>query len=275
MYRRPLESYFVCATPRSGSTLLCHLLAETGVAGRPEEYFEALAHSGVPRYPDEFFDLAELPELVAELRGRRPDQRPAREWSRERYADYLDWAIGTGTTPNGVFGAKLMWDYLGDFAALLRTLPGHAAAPLPELLGDVFGHISHVRVVREDKVRQAVSLWKAVQTSTWRREAGDPPDAQAPQRFDARAIGHLVSRLEEHDRAWSAYFAAAGVEPLVIVYEDLAPDPESAVRAVLDWIGVGVPADFVAPQPRLERQADARSEDWVRRFRELESPVRA
>ena len=36
------RSYLVCATQRSGSTLLCELLKDTGVAGRPEEYFEAV-----------------------------------------------------------------------------------------------------------------------------------------------------------------------------------------------------------------------------------------
>src|SRR6187399_2354626 len=49
------RSYVVCATPRSGSTLVCHALADTGVAGRPEEYFEALRHSGRPRRPEEYF----------------------------------------------------------------------------------------------------------------------------------------------------------------------------------------------------------------------------
>jgi LPS sulfotransferase NodH len=28
-------AYLVCATPRSGSTLLCEMLRETGQAGRP------------------------------------------------------------------------------------------------------------------------------------------------------------------------------------------------------------------------------------------------
>jgi LPS sulfotransferase NodH len=34
----PERSYVVCATPRSGSTLLCRTLAELGVAGVPEAY---------------------------------------------------------------------------------------------------------------------------------------------------------------------------------------------------------------------------------------------
>ena len=46
-----VTSYLVCATPRSGSTLLCEALAVTGVAGRPYEFFEALPATGVPRRP--------------------------------------------------------------------------------------------------------------------------------------------------------------------------------------------------------------------------------
>ena len=47
----PAHSYLVCATERSGSTLLCELLAGTGVAGRPEEYFEFLSATGHVRQP--------------------------------------------------------------------------------------------------------------------------------------------------------------------------------------------------------------------------------
>jgi LPS sulfotransferase NodH len=36
---RPHTSYLVCATPRSGSFLLCEALKNTALAGQPEEYF--------------------------------------------------------------------------------------------------------------------------------------------------------------------------------------------------------------------------------------------
>jgi len=55
MTSAPERSYLVCATPRSGSTLVCKALRETGVAGKPEEYFEALRSTGRPRRPDEYF----------------------------------------------------------------------------------------------------------------------------------------------------------------------------------------------------------------------------
>jgi LPS sulfotransferase NodH len=61
------SSYLICATPRSGSTLLCAVLGATGVAGRPAEYFEILRHSGLPREPREYFDGEEDREVLAML----------------------------------------------------------------------------------------------------------------------------------------------------------------------------------------------------------------
>src|SRR3712207_824557 len=99
----------VCATPRSGSTLLCHLLDQTRVAGHPEEYFEALLHSGLPRRPHEYFDPERHANIVERLAFREmPDRAstPSELWRPETYDRYLAWALDEGTTPNGVFGAK-------------------------------------------------------------------------------------------------------------------------------------------------------------------------
>ena len=60
------RSYLVCATQRSGSTLLCELLKDTGVAGRPEEYFEATRDTGAAAPP------RRLPGGAAPHRRRHP-----------------------------------------------------------------------------------------------------------------------------------------------------------------------------------------------------------
>ena len=86
-------SYFVCATPRSGSTLLCHLLDETGIAGHPEEYFEALRHSGRPRRPHEYFDPERHASIIERLAFREmpdSDPRPNPLWEPETYERYVD-----------------------------------------------------------------------------------------------------------------------------------------------------------------------------------------
>ena len=91
----PVVSYLVAATQRSGSTLLCRALADTGVAGRPEEYFLTGPPEAFPPgwtfWEDGIFAL------------------PHGEMDRE---GYLELVFRLGTTPNGVFGAKLMWNNL-------------------------------------------------------------------------------------------------------------------------------------------------------------------
>ncbi len=264
----PMLSYLVCATPRSGSTLLCELLDQTGVAGRPEEYFEALRHSGVPRRPHEYFDPERHANIIERLAFREmPDGivRPANPlWNPSDYGRYLEWALEQGTTENGVFGAKLMWGYLGDFADLLRTIEGMADLPLPAVLGRAFPGLRYIQITREDKVRQAVSLWKAVQTQAWRQD-----DRTAPARepvFSFRAINYLVRLLTAHDASWDAYFLGLGQPPqLKVTYEELAADPKPVVHRVLEHLGIPAPEPLHLGAPRLAAQADELSEDWVRR----------
>jgi trehalose 2-sulfotransferase len=282
------SSYLVCATPRSGSTLVCQALRATGVAGRPEEYFEALLHSGRPRQPSEYFAGVEDRSILDHLgeRGVGDDPPPRHPlWSRTAYDRYLEWAFETGTTPNGVFGAKLMWGYLGDFVSLLRNVPELRELPLAELLPAVFPDLTFVRVVRASKVRQAVSLWKAVQTATW-RESDGPRDAPAgsdddsppyreflrehrPQlRFHYRAIAHLLEQVLDEEASWDAFFEHAGIKPVLVLYENFAADPQASTVNLLERLGLSAPDEFTAA-PRMRKQSDGVNDDWARRYSEL------
>src|SRR3954471_5468141 len=274
----PVLSYLVCATPRSGSTLLCHLLDQTELAGHPEEYFEALRHSGRPRRPHEYFDAARHANMIERLAFREmpagAERPPNPLWTPETYDRYLAWAIEQGTTPNGVFGAKLMWGYLGDFAELLRGIDGMTGLTVPELLPRAFPDVHYVRITRQDKIRQAVSLWRAVQTQAW-QDGGDSGPRAEPT-FSFRAINYLVRLLTAHDASWDAYFLGLGHEPLTLTYEELAAAPEPVVRRVLGHLGIDAPADLRLGSPRLAVQADELSEAWVARVHEhlaaLEDP---
>jgi trehalose 2-sulfotransferase len=284
----PDRSYIVCATPRSGSTLVCQALAETGVAGRPEEYFEALRHSGRPRRPEEYFLGVEDQSIRDHLGERAVGSEPAPRsplWSRAAYDRYLEWAFETGTTANGVFGAKLMWNYFGDFVSLLRNVPAYRDLALAELLPAVFPDLTFVRVVRANKLRQAVSLWKAVQTATWREDQasakatsveddGSPPyksfiEEHRPQlRFHYRAIGHLLDQLLQEEAMWDAFFEHTGIRPVLVLYENFAADYETSTLNLLDRLDLSPPEGFEF-EPRMKRQSDNVNDDWVKRFSEL------
>ncbi|HWT23816.1 MAG TPA: Stf0 family sulfotransferase [Solirubrobacteraceae bacterium] len=249
----PSLVYFVCATPRSGSSLLCTSLAATGVAGKPEEYFERLRHSGLPREPREYFDGAD-----GDVVGLLPETRTGDPAGTDLECE-LPRYLAEGTTPNGVFGAKLMWSYFGDLLARLGTTPGgRALAAIEERFGS---SLRWVHVTRRDKVEQAVSLWRAVQTRAWR--ASDEVCAEPV--YDARGIRHLHRQLHAHEQAWRDWFADNRIAPLHVEYETFIAEHERTIRRVLHHLGVSVTH---IPDPPLSRQGDDRSARWVARFRE-------
>jgi LPS sulfotransferase NodH len=258
------------------------------VAGQPEEYFEALRHSGRPRRPEEYFlgveDQSIRDHLGERALGSEPPPRSPL-WSRAAYDRYLDWAFEAGTTPNGVFGAKLMWGYFGDFVSLLRNVPHYRDLPLADLLSEVFPELTFVRVIRANKLRQAVSLWKAVQTATWREdqatakatsveEDGSPPyksfiEEHRPQlRFHYRAIGHLLDQILVEEAAWDAFFEHSGIEPVLILYENFEADYETSTLRLLERLDLSPPEGFTF-EPRMKRQSDGLNDDWTKRYSEL------
>lgn len=254
----PRAAYLLCATPRSGSTLICDMLGATGVAGRPEEYFEVLRETGLPREPREYFAGVTDPGVLACLppsAAPRPETQP--------FTRRLAEVIEAGTTLNGVFGAKVMWGYHDDLQARLATVAGLAPLGAADRLRALLGDVRFVHIRRTDTLAQAISLWRAVQTRAWRApEDGSVPP---PPRYSFAGIDHLRRMLIAHDAAWCAWFAAEGIVPLDVVYETLAEDPPAGVRCILAH--VGAPPEHPVPAPRLRRQADAESLAWAERFR--------
>jgi LPS sulfotransferase NodH len=270
----PTRSYLVCATPRSGSTLLCETLERTGVAGRPREFFEALKETGVPRRPREYFWGLRSPEVIRLLPSdaqldRESERVPT--WDRDDYTRHLLASVREGTTPNGVFGAKLMWGYFDDFLELARGIPRFGGMGDGSLLNTAFPDLRYVFVSRSDKVRQAVSLWRALQTWVWRKGEGSPgteplPNQRAVYSFDA--IDHLLDQLRRHEDAWRGFFFRIGQQPLQLFYEDVAGDLDGSVGRVLDMLDVERPASAEPLRQSMSKQSDELSESWVQNYLE-------
>ncbi|GAA3921168.1 Stf0 family sulfotransferase [Actinoplanes auranticolor] len=233
------ESYFVCATPRTGSSLLLGLLASTGLAGTPESYF---------RQPDE--------QLWADRWKIPGPADPAFE-----YRAFVRAAVGAGTTPNGVFGAKLMWGTLDRLVAQLApSTEGHDLA----VLEAAFGPVRFVYLRREDELAQAVSWLRAEQTRTWK--AGDPGGTAAEPHYDKAGITSLLDTVADHNAAWRAWFTRYGVAPHEITYEQLTADLIGTTRGVLSYLGLDPDAGRPI-QPRHRRQGDQLNEQWAARYR--------
>ena len=177
-----------------------------------------------------------------------------------------------------------MWGYFGDFVSLLRNVPAYSGMAIGEILPAVFPELTFVRVVRANKVRQAVSLWKAVQTATWRQEdaasGSDVSDTGAapyksfledhrPQlRFHYGAIEHLLSQILAEEAHWDAFFEHARIKPVLVLYENFAADYSAATRNVLDRLGLELPEGSEI-EPRMRKQSDGINDDWTRRYADL------
>jgi LPS sulfotransferase NodH len=260
----PSSAYVVCATPRSGSTLLCELLKSTGIAGRPEEYFEARAQTGLPPHPGEYLDG--LPRTGA---GIRDDATPpsAPEYSSlvglTSYREHLERTFALGTTDNGVFATKLMWRNVADLHALASSLPEYRGLTVHRLLERLLGDPRYVWVTRREKARQAVSLWRSLQTRSWRLEHPDQAPSADSLRYSFDGIDHLVRSLQAEDERWRVFFAQHRLAALQVVYEDdLERDQDGTIERVLEHVGVAFPADWTRTV-RMYRQADALTERWV------------
>jgi LPS sulfotransferase NodH len=275
-------SYLICATPRSGSTLLCAALDDTGIAGHPGEHFEVLLETGQSRQPRDYFQRSNDPEVWALLDdpefgdvlgeyGGRYAEHPARRDPRWRPPDFerlVEEALRKGTTENGVLGTKIMWAYFRDFVRLARRAWGLADVRPCEVPASVLPNLRRfVWMRRRDTTRQAVSLWKALQTQQWRKDSDEDVGGQG-LRFSFAAVDHLKLRIDEHNAAWQDFFEGCGVEPMEVVYEELVEDYRGTVSWLLDGIGIPVHENFAIAEPRMRRQADELSEEWVRLYDE-------
>ncbi len=270
---QPHTSYLVCATPRSGSTLLCEALTNTQQAGYPAEYFEALRASGLPTRPKEYFEGVENSDITRILGNySRIDERPPQRFA--NYSDYLHAVLEKGTTSNGVFGAKVMWGYFGDFVGNIRQIPHYREMAVSDSLLAIFPNLHYILVSRLDKVRQAVSLWKAIQTQTWRIDEHEVSSnsttlsrhQESELVFNFAAIDHLVQRITQHDAAWQHYFTCLGIQPFTVVYEELVSTYEATAIAILRYLGVPTPEHLTFAPRTMQQQSNTLSEEWVERF---------
>ncbi|MBL8907672.1 MAG: sulfotransferase [Rhizobiales bacterium] len=243
------DSYIICGTPRTGSTLLCDLLAATNRAGAP----------------DSFYGRKFMPDWAAAWR--LPD--PATMSERDYAIVYLDAAKKAGKGGTSIFGLRLMRENLDELSSLLDLIyPG-----LPSdkaRLERAFGKILYIHLYRENKLEQAISYIKAEQTGLWHvAPDGTEIERLAPPqepRYDFARLKGEVEKLAAYDTAWHAWFAEQHITPLRMGYETLAADPAASLIRICDALGIAAP-DPAEIKPGVAKLSDETNREWMRRYR--------
>ncbi|MEM9377779.1 MAG: Stf0 family sulfotransferase [Pseudomonadota bacterium] len=97
---RPIQSYVICTTPRSGSNMLCKLLSATKIAGNPGSHFHEPSSSAWQGYYD--------------LQGKIFSS------SEEAIGTVFEAALEFGRGETNMFGLRLQRDSFAFFADQLK-----------------------------------------------------------------------------------------------------------------------------------------------------------
>ena len=235
---QPKLSYTIWFTQRTGSTLLCQALEATGIAGVPNEWF----------------------------------WHWLREQPREDPADLQLRLWEGGSTSNGVFGVKHSF-HEPLFSQLLELFQQFPTFPPQEsnrarVWESALPNHRHIFMTRRNKVRLAVSWWKAIKTQEWHRRSDEPAKiVDLSNAYDFEAIHHLYDECSMREAGIQEFFSEGDILPLTIVYEDFMQEYEKTVRRVLEFLELDT-IDLDIPSPALVPTADDISEEWAQRFRE-------
>ncbi|NRB19248.1 MAG: sulfotransferase [Rhodobacteraceae bacterium] len=242
------ESYIICTSPRSGSTLLCKLLSNTGVAGVPGSHFHA-------------------PSLAAWL-GYYQLTPDADATQQQTLNAVFSAAYEHGRGGTDVFGLRLQrhsFDFFMHQLSILHPeIPGEKSR-----LKSTFGNPLFIHLTRGNKLEQAISYVKATQTGLW-HAAPDGTELErlsAPREpaYDAQAIAKQLSEFATMDDEWKSWFATEEIEPLSVTYDELSSAPLATRARILERLGLDYEPDGKDELP-VAKLADATNQAWFDRF---------
>ena len=90
---------------------------------------------------------------------------------------------------------------------------------------------------RTDTEAQARSWARALDTDVWGQWQPSAADDQ-PWREDPTRVAELAAVIREHDAAWERWFAAEGIAPVTVAFEELVADPHGVAGGVLAALGL-------------------------------------
>ena len=239
---KPKLSYTIWFSQRTGSTLLSKALAATGIAGIPYEWL----------YTD-------TQDLMMDYGARNHAHLQEILWEK-------------GSTPNGVCGVKVSFvePHITKVMDTFKQFPGEAETRSGSQVWEkAFPNCRHIFMTRRNKVRLAVSWWKAIKSGEWHRKQGQAPtgnDVADDYSFDA--INHLLIESALREAGIQEFLSEKGIVPMTIVYEDFIRDYEGTVRGVLEYLDLPGHRDAIIEPPYFDKLADELSEQWVQRFRQ-------
>jgi len=199
-----------------------------------------IASTGLLGYPDEYL---------------HPERYEPGD-SETAHAQLMAWSdmVEAATSANGVTAFKIFY--------------GHLDRPKMGFFRDRIAELEFVLLDRTDRLGQAISLARALQTSSWsahQLEQSDP-------RYDRQLIADCLKEIGNAMGGWEEFLQSLGRIPLRITYEELVQDPRGTVQAIASHIGVKC-AELPPMRSGKRIQRDALNEEWREQFLKETAPL--
>lgn len=214
------QSYIVCSTGRSGSTLLCKTLKNLKCCGNPAEYFH---HNETKK-----LQLKDDPE---------------------KFINYCNSVLHQGLTSNGIFGIKMHWWQMYDFLKIAKKSPLFENKKDLEILNAIFPNLKFIYISRQDIIAQAVSTTIALTTKVWEKSANNNSIKETKKekklsiknrsiKFRPLKIYRWEQSFKDQNRRWKQFFEENDLEYYAVTYEKLTSSFEEEIVNILDFLNI-------------------------------------
>lgn len=221
---------------RQGEPALTYMVASVPRSGSTH-FILRLWSCGIFGRPLEYFNDNTNVEILSRL-------------GRGDLLNYWSALKGRRTAENGVFGFKMFTDHYRQLIARERNFVTNLTP------NEVIFY------TREDKIAQAVSYARAIQTHSW---FADAREVRRPS-YSFEQIHQQVDSVLTQEAAWERIFAAMGVVPLRIGYAELLENESEVMRRVAAHLGLELGLSTALEGLTINRQADGLSAEWAKRY---------
>ncbi len=252
------RSYIVAATMRSGSTLLCDLLANTQVAG------DARLEYLIPQVETK----EQFEQLLASVKFQADDELKAglqklgqlHTWEQDTYSQYVQSALDLFRSSNDVSSVKLMWETFKQVIQRLQQESSISQESPRQCLERVFPQVKFILITRSDKLAQAMSLDRAQQTNQWFQLQSSSVRQFPSYRMNVDYVTQAMDSLKQEEQNWLDFFKTNDIPFHRVEYETLVTAKRSTVHGCLQFLQIeALELGAEAYQTRLQKQFPALS----------------
>lgn len=171
-------------------------------------------------------------------------------WHTSNIQEYIQSLKSYRSTNNKIFGAKIHYHQLSNFNIKNSEL------------NTLFNNPKYIFIRRKDKLDQAISLSKALQSRQWAISEGEK---LSDSEYSYNQIKNSLIRLDEEEKEWKTFFIKNNIKYFEIYYEDFIKDMNQYLKDILSFLDI----DYTTIEkinPPIKKMRNKESKQWKERF---------